>query len=180
MIKTLKNLLRREPAKTEPELRVLFVCTGNICRSPTAEGVFRARLKAAGLAELVDVASAGTHAHRGSPPDTRAQQFALLRGYDLSAIRSRQLLAEDFARFDRLLVMDEDNLRALQNMQPSITRAAGAADVELLMKHAARHPSQREVPDPYYGSPQGFEHVLDLVEDACDGLLQTVKASLER
>ena len=175
MIKSLKNLLRRNAVPTEvPQVRVLFVCTGNICRSPTAEAVFRAKVQAAGLGGRIAVGSAGTHAHRGSEPDARAQRFAQARGYDLSAIRGRQLVAEDLTVYDRVLLMDDDNLRVLQKIAPP----PAPATVELLMVHATHHTGQRDVPDPYYGAPQGFEQVLDMVEDACDGLLRTVAASL--
>jgi protein-tyrosine phosphatase len=157
------------------ELRVLMVCMGNICRSPTAEGVLRAKLKAAGLATRVEVDSAGTTGyHSGEPPDARAIRHAAKRGYDLSRLRARRVTGEDFQRFDWLLAMDEDNLERLVEMKPDEARAR----VELLMPHGRRFSGTREVPDPYYGAPAGFEHVLDLVEDACDGLVVSLQNEL--
>jgi len=152
----------------EPELRVLMVCSGNICRSPTAEGVLRAKLQAAGLAGQVVVDSAGTHGfHVSEPPDPRARRHALARGYDLSKQRARQVERVDFERFDRLLAMDENHRQWLLDMAP----AGLEGRVGTLMAFAVRHAGQTEVPDPYYGAAAGFERVLDLIEDGCDGLV---------
>lgn len=152
----------------EPELRVLMVCSGNICRSPTAEGVLRAKLQAAGLDGRVVVDSAGTHGfHTSEPPDPRARRHALARGYDLSKQRARQVDRADFERFDRLLAMDEGHRQWLLDMAP----AGLEGRVGMLMSFAVRYAAESEVPDPYYGAAAGFERVLDLVEDACDGLV---------
>ena len=150
--------------------RILFFCMGNICRSPTAEGVMRAKLKAAGLD--VEVDSAGTHGyHVGAPPDERSQEHAHKRGYDLSTLRARKLVAEDFARFDLVLAMDDDNLANAQRLCPPSQRHR----LKLLMDYApdAGNP---HVPDPYYGGAAGFDEVLDLVEAACDGLIASLRA----
>jgi protein-tyrosine phosphatase len=149
-------------------LRVLMVCTGNICRSPTAEGVLRKMLGEAGLHRRVEVDSAGTvDYHAGAPPDVRAQAHAAKRGYDLSRLRARKILPADFERFDLLLAMDADHVEYLRERCP-----AGHADrIKLLLSYAPRQPAGAEVPDPYYGAPAGFETVLDLVEEACEGLL---------
>lgn len=161
----------------EPVLRVLMVCSGNICRSPTAEGVLRAKLEAAGLAGRIEVDSAGTHGfHAKDPPDPRAQALASRRGYDLSRLRARRVVGEDFVRFHRILAMDEGHLEWLQDAAPPDARA----QVGLLMAHATRHHGRREVPDPYYGSERDFELVLDLVEDACDGLARDLADELAR
>lgn len=150
--------------------RILFFCMGNICRSPTAEGVMRARLKAAGLD--VEVDSAGTHGyHIGAPPDERSQEHAALRGYDLSPLRARKLVAEDFSRFDLVLGMDDDNLAHAARLCPPAQRHR----LQLLMSYAPQAGS-RQVPDPYYGGEAGFDEVLDLVEAACDGLIQTLRS----
>ncbi len=154
-------------------VRVLMVCTGNICRSPTAEGVLRHKLAQAGLADQVEVESAGTvDYHAGSPPDHRAQQSALRRGYDLSRQRARQLRASDFERFDLLLAMDTEHLDRLVDMCPGplVDR------IKLLMDYSLTRSRGTSVPDPYYGAPAGFERVLDMVEEACDGLLTDLRA----
>jgi len=158
-----------------PALRVLMVCSGNICRSPTAEGVLRAKLQAAGLGDRIEVDSAGTHGfHVKEPPDPRAQALASRRGYDLSKLRARRVTGEDFVHFQRILAMDEGHLRWLQEAAPPDARAR----VELLMAHATTHRDRREVPDPYYGSERDFELVLDLVEDACEGLVRDLAREL--
>ena len=144
---------------TARKLRVLMVCLGNICRSPTAEVVLRERLRAGGLADQVQVDSAGTGSwHVGSPPDARSQRHALRRGYDLSALRARKVVDADFSRFDLLLAMDRENLADLERLRPD----GGGATAELLLFAAA------EVPDPYTGGPDGFDRVLDIVEQASD------------
>jgi protein-tyrosine phosphatase len=160
----------RKPAAA-PELRILMVCMGNICRSPTAEGMLRQKLNEAGLAERIEVDSAGTYGgHAGDPPDPRSQRHAARRGLDLSALRARQVAEDDFRRFGLILAMDEDNLEALERVRP-----ADAPPPRLLMEFARRPGAPREVPDPYYGGPDGFERVLDLVEDACTGLVENLR-----
>jgi len=149
--------------------RILFFCMGNICRSPTAEGVMRAKLRAAGIDVEVEVDSAGTHGyHVGEPPDERSQEHAALRGYDLSTLRARKLVPDDFSRFDLVLAMDDDNLANAQRLCPPAQRHR----LKLLMDYAP-HTGKHHVPDPYYGGPAGFDEVLDLVEAACDGLIAT-------
>lgn len=146
---------------------ILFVCMGNICRSPTADGVFRTKLKALGLDESVQVDSAGTHNyHPGSPPDARSQKHAARRGYDLSDLRARQIHDADFAHFDLILAMDWDNLALVQDLCPPQHQSK----VRRLTEFCQQSDSP-VVPDPYYGGDAGFEEVLDLVEDACNGLL---------
>lgn len=158
-----------------PAIRVLMVCSGNICRSPTAEAVLRQRLQAARLGDRVAVDSAGTHGfHIKEPPDPRAQALGLKRGYDLSSLRARRVGGEDFLAFQHILAMDEGHLKWLHDAAPPDARAK----VGLLMSHAVRHAGVREVPDPYYGSERDFERVLDLVEDACDGLLRQLAREL--
>ncbi|MGE0071458.1 MAG: low molecular weight protein-tyrosine-phosphatase [Thiomonas sp.] len=157
-----------------PDFAVLFVCMGNICRSPTAEGVFRAKLKQAGLERRVLVDSAGTHAyHLGSPPDRRTQRHALQRGYDLSGLRARVVEPEDFSRFDLLLAMDWDNLALLEEQAPP----QYASRCRLFLSFAPDAPVAA-VPDPYYGTARDFERVLDLVEQASSGLLGFVQQQL--
>jgi len=151
---------------------ICFVCLGNICRSPTAEGVMRHQVDAAGLAEHIAIDSAGTGDwHVGEPPDTRAQAAARIRGYDLSALRARQVSAADFERFDLLLAMDEANLAELRRRCPPEHRDK----VRLLMEFASGA-AETEVADPYFGGAQGFEQVLDQVERACAGLLNTLRS----
>lgn len=154
-------------------MRVLFVCLGNICRSPTAEGVLRHKLREAGLADRVEVASAGTGDwHVGKAPDKRSQAAAKLRGYDLSAQRAQQVTRADFATYDLILAMDNSNLRHLKALQP----AQGKAELDLFLR---RYQSQiDEVPDPYYDGEQGFEQVLDLIEHASDLLVIELKGRL--
>jgi protein-tyrosine phosphatase len=150
-------------------VRVLFVCMGNICRSPLAQGVFENVLRREGLEDEVSVDSAGTgHWHVGSPPDERALSAASLRGLDLSAQRARQIAREDCQNFDYILTMDEENY----HMVSSLCR--GSAVVRPFLDFATGSP-EREVPDPYYGGPDGFEHVLDLVEEASEGLLEDIR-----
>ena len=163
--------LRRAPVNMKKR-SVLFVCMGNICRSPTAEGVLREKLRKAGLANMVTVASAGTHAsHVGSPPDGRAQSVAAKRGYDLSRQRARRVGDADFGSFDHVLAMDRDNLATLEERCPP----EHAGKIGLLMGFARRHAIQ-EIPDPYYGGQAGFDVVIDYIEDACDGLIESVLA----
>ncbi len=150
-------------------IKVLFVCMGNICRSPTAEGVFRQLVQARGVADRFVIDSAGTHDyHIGESPDKRTMQAARQRGYDLSMLRGRQVGVDDFAAFDHVLAMDQANLANLQRLCPPEQRHK----VELFL-HYGRS-AEQEVPDPYYGGPQGFEHVLDLVEEAANGLLNSL------
>lgn len=153
-------------------VKVLFVCMGNICRSPTAEGVFRDLAKRAGLDDrVIRIDSAGTHSyHIGKSPDARASAAAAKRGYDLSELRGRQVNPQDFLVFDYILAMDEENLSNLKRICPS----GHEHKVSLFLEHSRKF-SEREVPDPYYGGAQGFEHVLDLVEDAALGLLQKLE-----
>lgn len=156
--------------------RVLFVCMGNICRSPTAEAVFKDLVAGQGLDGQVESDSAGTHDyHLGLPPDARAQAAALRRGYDLSALRARLVTPADFAAFDYVLAMDEANLAALRELCPPAYRPR----VRLFLEFAPET-GQREVPDPYYGGAQGFEEVLDLVEAAGRGLLAHVSGRAGR
>jgi len=152
---------------------ILFVCMGNICRSPSAEGIVRemARREAPDLRLELD--SAGTHSyHVGQPPDARAVAAARKRGVDLSALRARKLVEEDFARFDLVLAMDRENLAIMEaQCRPELR-----GRLRLFMAYAADTDID-EVPDPYYGGPNGFERVLDLVESAASGLLETLRRS---
>ncbi len=177
-MRRLRDLLRKAPAgeAVAPDaLRVLMVCMGNICRSPIAEGVLRAKLQQAGLHGRVVVDSAGTHGyHSGEAPDPRAIRVAAQRGIDLAKLRARPVQSDDFSRFHWLLAMDEANRSWLHSRRPE----GAEPRIGLLMEHATRHPGVREVPDPYYGAAAGFEHVLDLVEDACEGLVARLSAEL--
>lgn len=158
------------------QIKVLFVCMGNICRSPTAEGVFRHFVQQSSSQHLIEADSAGTHGyHIGDPPDERAQAAAMRRGYDLSMLRARQVTSEDFQAFDYVLAMDNENLRALQRICPP-----QAQRKPLLFLSFSSTRTVIEVPDPYYGGPQGFERVLDLVEDAAQGLLRRIHKDLGR
>ncbi len=147
--------------------RILFVCLGNICRSPTAEAVFREFLRREAPELAVEVDSAGTHAyHAGSAPDERAIAAAARRGFDMAALRARVVTNADFERFDLVLAMDEQNYRQLRRMAPGPYR-----DRVRLFLDFAPQLQRRDVPDPYYGGATGFEEVLDLVEEAARGLL---------
>ncbi|HUW75043.1 MAG TPA: low molecular weight protein-tyrosine-phosphatase [Gallionella sp.] len=151
--------------------KVLFVCMGNICRSPTAEAVFRHYVESAGMSADIFIDSAGTHDyHIGDKPDARAQHAARQRGYDMSELRGRQVGGDDFRHFDYVLAMDSANLAILQQIAPpdSNTRAR-------LLLEFSRHHRERDVPDPYYGGADGFERVLDMVEDAAQGLLEEIR-----
>lgn len=155
--------------------RVLFVCMGNICRSPTAEGVFRHVLSSDAPDLQIEIDSAGTHDyHVGAPPDRRSIAAAKRRGIDLSSLRARMVAAEDFARYDLILAMDEDNLQELRRRAP----ASYHERIRLMMEFAPHAPS-RFVPDPYYGGAQGFEDVLDLLEEAAQGLLAELRSRRE-
>ena len=152
------------------KVSVLFVCMGNICRSPTAEGVFRHHVAEAGLDHLFEIDSAGTHAyHVGEPPDRRAQEAATRRGFSLVDIRARRVAAVDFERFHHIIAMDEDNLVILQEQADPAQRDK----IRLFLEFGSG--PETEVPDPYYGGAKGFERVLDLVEDASRGLLELLR-----
>jgi protein-tyrosine phosphatase len=157
-------------------LHILFVCMGNICRSPTAEGVFRAKVAQAGLSEKVKIDSAGTHNyHPGSPPDDRSQAHALARGYDLSRLRARQISEADYERFDLILAMDWDNLALLQADCPS----QQAHKLKLVMSFADASLRLGEVvPDPYHGNEAAFEDVLNKLEAASAGLIERIKIQI--
>jgi len=152
------------------KVSVLFVCMGNICRSPTAEGVFRHHVAEAGLDHLFEIDSAGTHAyHVGEPPDRRAQEAATRRGFSLVDIRARRVAAVDFERFHHIIAMDEDNLVMLHEQADATYREK----IRLFLEFGSG--PETEVPDPYYGGATGFERVLDLVEDASRGLLERLR-----
>jgi protein-tyrosine phosphatase len=170
-----RTMARAVGIKEEPvpraSRRILFVCMGNICRSPTAEGVFR-KLLAERAPELdVDIDSAGTHGyHDGAPPDPRACRAAERRGIDLRPLRARRVTERDFEEFELVLAMDEQNREFLLEICPVEQRHR----IRLLLEFAP-HLERREVPDPYYGGSTGFEHVLDLVEEAAAGLLEHLR-----
>ncbi|MDP2824472.1 MAG: low molecular weight protein-tyrosine-phosphatase [Sulfuritalea sp.] len=153
--------------------KILFVCTGNICRSPTAEGVARGMAAQQGAAHLFEFDSAGTHGyHVGEPPDSRSIAAALRRGYDLASLRARRVTEFDFIRFDHVLAMGLDHLESLQRACPRQYRKK----LGLLLDYSERFDAN-EVPDPYYGGAEGFEHVLDLVEDAAGHLIRKLGAA---
>jgi protein-tyrosine phosphatase len=155
-------------------MKILFVCLGNICRSPTAEGVFRQKASDAGLLDRITIDSAGTNNyHPGEPPDARSQHHARQRGYDLSMLRARTVLDEDFERFDLLLAMDAMNYSMLMHRAPAESRQK----IRNFMEFAPQL-GVREVPDPYYGERGDFEYVLDLVEAASDGLIAHARERL--
>ena len=153
-----------------PPIRVLFVCMGNICRSPTAHGVFAALVDAQGLGDRIEVDSAGTHGyHVGAPPDPRSQQTARARGVDLAGLRARRFEAVDFVDFDYLLAMDRGNLADMLALRPDDARAR----IHLMLDFAPDF-DHDEVPDPYYGDT-GFERVYDMIDAASRGLLAHIR-----
>ena len=154
------------------KVAVLFVCMANICRSPTAEGVFRKVVEDAGLADQFHIDSAGTHAyHKGAPPDRRAQAAAERRGYELKKLRARRVKEKDYTEFTHIIAMDEHNLEILEQ---GVTEDS-ISQLSLLLAYS--DDAEREVPDPYYGGTAGFERVLDLVEEASRGLLDAIRNS---
>ena len=156
-------------------IKVLFICMGNICRSPTAHGVFRQMVADKNLSNQITVDSAGTHAyHVGNSPDRRSMQAALSRGFDLSDLTARQLDDYDFEEFDYLLVADDDNFHLTKESCPIEHRHK----IKYMLEFATRS-AIKEVPDPYYGHGNGFDRVLDLLEDACEGLLKEVENELK-
>lgn len=155
--------------------RVLLVCTGNICRSPTAEGVLRKYITNNRLGDRVEVDSAGTHGyHVGEAPDSRTQRAAAMRGYNLSQLRARKVAYQDLEYFDLILAMDRSNLDNLRRM----ALPEQFDKIRLFMDYAS-HFEDDEVPDPYYGLGHGFDLVLDMVEDAAQGLVEELKKKLE-
>ncbi len=151
-------------------VRVLFVCMGNICRSPLAQGAFEDLVRREGLEDEICVDSAGTHSyHIGRPPDERAQRSAAKRGLDLGSQRARRIEPEDCESFDYVLTMDEENYEAVAALCQNKT-----AEVRPFLDYAPGRP-EREVPDPYFGGEEGFEHVMELVEEASEGLLADIR-----
>lgn len=160
-------------ADMKPTTRLLFVCLGNICRSPAAEGVMRDMVRRRGLNGRIECDSAGTYGgHADEPPDHRKRRAASARGYDLTHT-SRQIRTDDFDRFDMILTMDDSNYERVHRLAPSI-EAAGK--IRRMTSFCRSHPDATHVPDPYYEGAEGFEKVLDLLEDACGGLLEKWKA----
>ena len=155
------------------KVSVVFVCMGNICRSPTAEGVFQQIVKDHGLQDYIEVDSAGTHSyHVGSDPDRRSQATARSRGIDLSGLRARRFVSDDFLRFDYVIGMDRENQANMEAVRPSDSDRP----VHLMLEFSDKYRQQREVPDPYYGD-DGFDLVFDMIEDASLGLLEKIRAS---
>lgn len=157
------------------KIKVLFCCMGNICRSPTAEGIFRQQLAVAGMSDRIEIDSVGTHDyHIGSPPDNRTRLAALQRGYDLSNLRGRQVELKDFQKFDYILAMDRANLADLERICPPQLRHK----LSLFMEISCGE--RRDVPDPYHGGREGFENVLNMLEDGASGLLTRLSVELNK
>ncbi len=151
--------------------KILFVCLGNICRSPAAEGVLRKMAEDRSMDHLLEIDSAGTYGgHAGEASDPRMRSTAYTRGYKLTH-RSRQITTSDFSYFDRIIVMDHSNYRNVTRIAPKNS----SAKIEMFCNYCSNHPQYQEVPDPYYGGDKGFELVIDLMEDGCDGILNSVK-----
>jgi len=158
----------------QPPVKVLFVCMGNICRSPTAHGVFQTLVDEQGLGESILVDSAGTHSyHIGSPPDLRSQAMAQSRGVDLTGLRARRFVSTDFTEFDYLLGMDHANLADMLALKPDAT----GARIKLMLDYSDRF-EQQEIPDPYFGE-DGFDLVFDMIDDAARGLLRDIRSQHE-
>ncbi|GMR03827.1 MAG: low molecular weight protein-tyrosine-phosphatase [Gammaproteobacteria bacterium] len=156
------------------KIKILFVCLGNICRSPMAEGMFRQRIKEAGLEGLVEIDSAGTHDYNvGRPPDARAQMAALRRGANISRLRGRQTCAEDIRTFDYILAMDRENYKDLRAICP----VGLEHKLKMFLDYAPGRP-ERDVPDPLFGGDDGFDRVLDMIEEAASGLLEDLRRRL--
>lgn len=154
-------------------VKVLFVCMGNICRSPMAEGMFRKAVRDAGLEDQIEADSAGTHAyHVGAPPDPRAQSAIRQRGVDIGELRGRKVVDVDFERFDYILAMDGDNMNRLMQRAP----ARHQDKIRRLLSFSRKYPNL-DVVDPYYGGPQGFEENLDMIEDAVQGLIREISGN---
>ncbi|MDP1949809.1 MAG: low molecular weight protein-tyrosine-phosphatase [Nitrosomonas sp.] len=157
----------------DKKIKVLFVCMGNICRSPTADAIFKYHVKAAGLEQFIEVDSAGTHSyHIGASPDKRAQAAAQQRGYEMHNLRARAVQSSDFDDFDYILAMDNDNLAILKDRCPRQLNHKLA----LFMQYSKSSSSYHEISDPYYGGTEGFENVLDRVETASQGLLEHIRS----
>ena len=150
---------------------VLFVCMGNICRSPTAEGIFTSLVQANGLVDRFEIDSAGSHDyHRGSAPDSRAISCAKEHGYNIKNLRARPVCSWDFDNFDHILAMDKDNLSFLESEKPSLWQG----NLSLMLDYHSSFPSGSEVPDPYYGGDKGFSDVIAMLENSCQGLLNHI------
>jgi len=175
-MKVLKKIFQtRNEAMPDPDFSVLFVCMGNICRSPTVEGVFRARVGRELPGSQIHIDSAGTHAyHVGQAPDPRSRRAAERRGIDLSALRARRITADDFSRFDLVLAMDPLNVAVMQEVCPPEQHSK----IRLLLEFAPGV-EREDVPDPYYGGSNGFEYVLDLAEEASAGLIEHLRLVLK-
>ena len=157
---------------------VLFVCMGNICRSPSAEGFFRQCLAQAGLEGLIETDSAGTHSyHLGNPPDSRAIGMASEFGVDITDLRARRIEAEDFENFDLVIAMDDHNLRTIEQFRRNAGMEPGRAEVRLMMEYSPQYADQPEVPDPYYGNSSDFRYMCELLEEATTGLLNSMRDS---
>jgi protein-tyrosine phosphatase len=170
MVKLSKLFKKQTVEDNRKQVKVLFVCMGNICRSPTAHGVFQSLVDVQGLGKQILVDSAGTHSyHKGSQPDLRSQ--AVARGHDveLSKLRARQIISEDFLKFDFILAMDQSNYSNMQRLQPE----GSPAKLAMMLEYSEKY-SQLEIPDPYYGD-DGFELVFDMTDDASAGLLRKIR-----